>query len=124
MIKIVNTRPDGRQQIVGLQFPSDFVGTALYRAPAFSRKRATDLELCCFSGRAFEDLLTAPRLERALLKRVLQDLDLARDWMFLLGRKTAEEKVASFLAMISDRMQGSAAARTLVQAKMRQLQRK
>ena len=31
------------------------------------------------------------------------ELDAARDWMLLLGRKTAEEKVASFLYMLARR---------------------
>ncbi len=71
----------------------------------FFAEAATDLELCSFSGRLFEELLTQhPALERALLKRIVADLDAARDWMFMLGRKSAEEKVASFLALISDRI--------------------
>ena len=105
VVKLVNTRPDGRQQIVGLQFPSDFFGRPYSSAPGMFAEAATDLEVCCFSGSAFDDLLAQRRdIERALLQRALKDLDAARDWMFLLGRKTAEEKVASFLAMISDRM--------------------
>ena len=110
VVKLVNARPDGRQQIVGLQFPSDFFGRPYTGAPGLFAEAATDLELCCFSGAAFDNLLAERRdIERALLKRVLLDLDAARDWMFLLGRKTAEEKVASFLAMISDRMNLSCA---------------
>lgn len=105
VIKIINTRPDGRHQIVGLQFPSEFVGRPFAENSAISAEAATDLELCAFSGRAFEGVLAKhPVLERALLRRTLQDLDSARDWMFLLGLKTAEEKVAGFLSMIVERL--------------------
>ena len=42
----------------------------------------------------------SPELERRLLKQTLKQLDDARDWMLTLGRKTAGEKVASFLLLI------------------------
>lgn len=104
VVKLVTNRPDGQRQIVGLQFPGDFVGRPFGGSPNWSAESATDLELCSFSGNAFEELLGRhPDLERAVLKRVLDDLDASRDWLFLLGRKTAEEKVATFLAMIADR---------------------
>lgn len=104
VVKLVTNRPDGQRQIVGLQFPGDFVGRPFGGSPNWSAESATDLELCSFSGHAFEELLGRhPDLERAVLKRVLDDLDASRDWLFLLGRKTAEEKVATFLAMIAER---------------------
>lgn len=104
VVKLVTTKPDGRQQIVGLQFPSDFVGRPLTGYSSVSAEAATKLELCCFSGRAFEVLMRAhPDIERALLKRVLADLDVARDWAFLLGRTRAQEKVATLLQIIADR---------------------
>ena len=40
-----------------------------------------------------------PGLQQRLFQHTLDELDAARDWMLLLGRKTAEEKVASFLYM-------------------------
>jgi CRP/FNR family transcriptional regulator len=43
----------------------------------------------------------SPELEHRLLKQALNELDEARDWMVTLGRKTAAEKVASFLFLIA-----------------------
>lgn len=43
----------------------------------------------------------SPGFEHRLLKQALNDLDEARDWMVALGRKTASERVASFLLMIA-----------------------
>lgn len=43
-------------------------------------------------------------LERLLLQRTLDELDNTREWMLLLGRKTAEEKVASFIVQMSRRL--------------------
>ncbi|MEQ1670189.1 MAG: Crp/Fnr family transcriptional regulator [Hyphomicrobium sp.] len=105
VVKLVNTRPDGRHQIAGLQFPGDFVGRPYAATSNLTAEAATDLELCSFSGRVFEDLLAKhAELERALLQRILLDLDAAREWMFLLGSKSAEEKVSTFLSMIHDKM--------------------
>ena len=105
VVKLLNAKPDGRHQIVGLKFASDFVGRPYADNSSLIAEAATDLDLCCFSGRVFEDLLAEHHdLESALLKQVLRDLDSARDWMFLLGRKSAQERVAHFLLMISERM--------------------
>jgi CRP/FNR family transcriptional regulator len=38
-----------------------------------------------------------------LLEMTLDELDAAREWMLLLGRKTAREKIASLLAIIARR---------------------
>ncbi|TIV68731.1 MAG: Crp/Fnr family transcriptional regulator, partial [Mesorhizobium sp.] len=43
----------------------------------------------------------APELGHRLLEHALNELDEARDWMAALGRKTASEKVASFLLMVA-----------------------
>ena len=42
-----------------------------------------------------------PGLQHKLLVQTLTELDEARDWMVTLGRKTAAEKVASFLLLIA-----------------------
>lgn len=59
------------------------------------------MEVCVFPNEAFERLIGAyPDLKHRLFERTLDELDAARDWMLLLGRKTAEEKVASFLLLL------------------------
>jgi CRP/FNR family transcriptional regulator len=42
-----------------------------------------------------------PELEHKLHEQTLKELDEARDWMLTLGRKSASEKVASFLYLIA-----------------------
>jgi CRP/FNR family transcriptional regulator len=103
-VKLTKTMPDGRQQIVGLLFPPDFLGRAFSRSNPYSAEAANDVELCAFPNAAFERLTAEyPDLQHKLFERTLDDLDAAREWMLLLGRKTAEEKVASFLAMLARR---------------------
>ena len=63
-----------------------------------------DTEICAFPNTAFERLAGEyPGLQHRLFQHTLDELDAARDWMLLLGRKTATEKVASFLYMLARR---------------------
>ena len=45
-----------------------------------------------------------PSLEHKLLQRTLAELDRTRRWMLLLGRKSAGEKLATFLLEMSERL--------------------
>jgi CRP/FNR family transcriptional regulator len=105
VVKLVKAQPDGRQQIVGLLFPSDFLGRPYSPNSSLIIEAVTDLEVCCFPRAAFEDLMREyPSLEQAFLKRTLDELDASREWMFVLGRKTAQERVASLLLLITDQI--------------------
>jgi len=105
VVKLVKAQKDGRLQIVGLQYPADFVGHPYATKHALIAEATTQLELCCFSRTAFENIMrNHPSLEQALYRRALNDLETAREWMFLLGRKTAREKVASLLVSIATRI--------------------
>ncbi|MEM6303452.1 MAG: Crp/Fnr family transcriptional regulator [Pseudomonadota bacterium] len=108
--KMVRCAEDGRSQIVGLLFPKDFVGgPILFEASArelYSIEAVTELHLCLFSRAGFRKvLLEHPALEHRLLNQALDELQLAREWMVLLGRKTAAERVASFLLYVGEKMQ-------------------
>ncbi|AJE48903.1 transcriptional regulator FnrL [Celeribacter indicus] len=95
---------DGRTQMVGLLLPSDFLGrpgreTALYDVVAVS-----NLTLCCFRRKPFEAMMVrTPHVGQRLLEMTLDELDAAREWMLILGRKTAREKIASLIAIIARR---------------------
>ncbi|MEO0487512.1 MAG: Crp/Fnr family transcriptional regulator [Pseudomonadota bacterium] len=113
--KLVRGAPDGRTQIVGLLFPSDFLGGTSKDSEPCSIEAASEIELCLFPRDKFRALLdTHPMLEHRLLKRTLNELQVARDWMVLLGRKTAMERVATFLLHVSERMQNQGCGSSLV----------
>lgn len=98
------TMEDGRRQMVGLLLPSDFVGRPGREAAAFDVVAATDVTLCRFRKAPFEEMmLRTPAVASRLLEMTLDELDAAREWMLLLGRKTAREKIASLLAIIAKR---------------------
>lgn len=101
---LTQTLEDGRRQMVGLLLPSDFVGRPGRATAAYDVTATTDLVMCCFRKRPFEELmLSTPHVAQRLLEMTLDELDAAREWMLLLGRKTAREKIASLLAIIARR---------------------
>ncbi|BCG86483.1 transcriptional regulator [Mesorhizobium sp. 113-3-9] len=101
-VKLTKTLSDGRQQIVGLQFAPDFLGRPFQAESTLTAEAATNVELCSFPRQTLERMLKEqPDLEHRLLEQKLRELDQARDWMVALGRKTAAEKIASFLLMIA-----------------------
>ncbi len=102
VVKLTKTLSDGRQQIVGLQFAHDFLGRPFRSESALNAEAATDVALCSFPKDVIERMMReAPELERRLYRQALDELDEARDWMVTLGRKTANEKIASLLLMIA-----------------------
>jgi CRP/FNR family transcriptional regulator len=95
---------DGRTQIVGLLFPSDFIGQPGRAIAQFDVTAVSKLTLCCFRRSQFETLMDdVPRIGQRLLEMTLNELDAARDWMLILGRKTAREKTASLLLAFAKR---------------------
>ncbi len=98
------TMEDGRRQMVGMLLPSDFLGRPGRETSSYDVNAATDLVLCCFRKKPFEEMmLRTPHIGQRLLEMTLDELDSAREWMLLLGRKTAREKIASLLCIIARR---------------------
>jgi len=104
VVSLSKTMSDGRRQMVGLMFASDFVGRPMRPIAPYDAVAVTQVRLCLFSRNRFETLLReTPSLEKRLLEMTLDELDAARDWMLLLGRKSAKEKIATFILILSRR---------------------
>ncbi len=98
------TLEDGRTQMLGLLLPSDFVGRPGRPTSAYTVTAISDVTLCCFRKQPFEALLNeTPHIGERLLEMTMDELDAAREWMLILGRKTAREKIASLLTIIARR---------------------
>lgn len=102
VVKLTKTLSDGRQQIVGLQFAPDFVGRPFKSESEIEAVAATNVSLCSFPKAAVDRMMKEqPGMQQRLFRQTLKELDEARDWMVTLGRKTAPEKIASFLLLIA-----------------------
>ena len=94
---------DGRRQVTGFLYPADMCGLAIDGRHANSVEAVTRLTLYRFSRRQSDDLLNKfSKLKQRLLGQAGNELAAAQEQIVLLGRKTAAEKVASFLLMISE----------------------
>jgi CRP/FNR family transcriptional regulator len=101
---LTQTMEDGRRQMVGLLLPSDFVGRPGRATAAYDVTATTDVVMCCFRKKPFEEMMSlTPHVAQRLLEMTLDELDSAREWMLLLGRKTAREKIASLISIIARR---------------------
>jgi CRP/FNR family transcriptional regulator, anaerobic regulatory protein len=104
MLKLYKLMQDGRRQVVGFMVPGDFLGLAFGRTYAYSAEAATPAAACHFPRARFFKLLEEfPSLEKEILSRTSTELAAAQDQMLLLGRKTARERLASFLLRLAER---------------------
>ena len=95
----------GGEQIVGVAYPSDFIGRPFGTTVGYGVTALTEARVCVFARRDFDQFARAhPALEHKLLEQTLGELDRMRAWMTRLGRKSARERVASFLLELAERL--------------------
>ena len=105
VLKLASHSADGGEQILGLAYPSDFLGRPFGETAPYGVEALTEAQICVFERKDFDRFARDhPRLEHKLLERTLTELDRSRRWMMLLGRMNAGQKVASFLLELSDRL--------------------
>ncbi len=106
-MKIYKLLSDGRRLITGFLFQGDFLGLAFCDRYTYSAEALTDTNVCRFSRRQFDRFVDAhPAMTRRMLQMAANELAAAQEQMTLLGRKTAEERVASFLLRLIRRQEG------------------
>lgn len=94
---------DGRRQITGFADAGHFLGLAVHDRYGFSADAIDTVTLCRFSRPKLRQFMhDAPQLEARLLQAASNELVAAQEQMLLLGRKTARERVASFLLARSE----------------------
>ena len=105
VLKLASHSADGGEQILGLAYPSDFLGRPFGETAPYGVEALTEAQICVFERKDFDRFARDhPRLEHKLLERTLTELDRSRRWMMLLGRMNATQKVASFLLELTDRL--------------------
>lgn len=96
--RIYKLLADGRRQIIGFASAGHFLGLAVSATYAFGAEAIDKVRLCRFSRWQLRQLLDDfPAMEQRLLEVAANELVVAQEQMLLLGRKTARERVASFL---------------------------
>ena len=97
-LKVQKSLSDGRTQSVCFLYPGEFFGLPLHRRQAFSATAFDDTELCLLPRPALNRIMERhPDFERRLFRVIEDQLAAASEHLLLLGRKSAIERVASFL---------------------------
>lgn len=103
-LRLYRILPDGRRQVTGFAFPGDFVGLSMLDRYAVSADSLGPVTACRFERLAFRDLVCRqPGLMMHLHEITGQELSRAKDMMMLLGRRTADERIATFLTGLQER---------------------
>lgn len=103
-VRLYKLLPDGRRQITGFLQPGDFLGLIKRDTYAYGAEAIDAVELCCMRIGDLQRLLNElPVLRDRLLEMSRDELAAAQEQMLLLGRKTAREKVLTFLLMRAQR---------------------
>ncbi len=102
LLRLTKMLPDGRRQVADFLFPGDFLGLTLEDGHAFSAEAVTPAQVCLFSAARFQAFAGAhPHLERRLYVLAAHELAATRQQVLRLGRKSATERIASFLLMLA-----------------------
>jgi len=105
VLRLYKLLPDGRRQIVGFALPGDFLGMAASARHGCSADAVGPVTVCRFSRSAFARFIeNRPHLLRRINELTVRELSQAQQHMVLLGRRSAEEKVAGFLIGWRDRL--------------------
>ena len=107
VVRIYKLLPDGRRQVVGFALAGDMLGLTLSETHALTSEAIEPTVACSFPRAAFRRLVDGNLAAlRRMNQLVSQDLATAHDRMMMLGRYSAEEKMAAFLLSWRARRRG------------------
>jgi CRP/FNR family nitrogen fixation transcriptional regulator len=118
-VRTVGLDEDGRRQVAEFLLAGDLLGFDSLDAHHLSAEALTDTVVICYPRRAVDSLAEQHgALARRLRDLTMQSLRRAHEKMFLLGRKSAGERVAAFLLEMARRAPGGAAQQGQVELPM------
>jgi CRP/FNR family nitrogen fixation transcriptional regulator len=95
---------DGRRQIDAFHLPGDIFGVEAGEEHRFSAEAVTDTKLVVYRRERGALTSNDGSLACEVVSAMMRSLERAQDHMMLLGRKSARERIASFLLGLSERM--------------------
>ena len=103
-VRLYKAIADGRRQVIDFLGAGDCFGLTALEAHSYSAEAISPATLIRYSRQTLEAAtLTNARLAQALFRLACSELDKAQQQMLLLGRKSADEKIASFLLGLASR---------------------
>ena len=107
VLRIFKIIADGRRVITGFLYAGDMVGLSLKNVYLYSAEAVTPVKVRRLTRKAFQDAIeNSPELRPQLFALMCDEMAAAQDQMVLLSRKSAEERLCSFLMMLGQRQSG------------------
>ncbi|GGX66043.1 nitrogen fixation regulation protein FixK [Tateyamaria omphalii] len=103
VVRLTRMLEDGRRQVIAFGYPGDIIGFPADGCHHTDCEALVDTTLNVFRRTALDHGDGDPELHVALLKAALKEISEMQDHVMMLGRKSASERVASFLAVITQR---------------------
>lgn len=101
VLRLCRLLPDGRRSITGFALPGDFVGLSFRSRYVYTAEAVTRTRLRRLYTRQLQVVIHGDvALQDQAFTMICDELSAAQDQMLLLGRKTARERLASFLLTI------------------------
>jgi CRP/FNR family transcriptional regulator len=102
LVRIFRVLPDGRRAIMGFIYPGDVLGVSHHSLHAYTAEAVTDVKVRRFPrSRFFASVDDSETLRPQLFALLCDEMSAAQEQMLLLGRKSAEERVISFLLAVN-----------------------
>jgi CRP/FNR family transcriptional regulator, nitrogen fixation regulation protein len=96
---------DGRRQIDAFHLPGDIFGIEAGAEHRFSADAVGDATVIAYRRSGLDRLTREhPAFGQQVMSCMIRNLERAQDHMLLLGRKTAQEKIATFLLDLAERL--------------------
>jgi CRP/FNR family transcriptional regulator len=122
VIRNVKLLHGGRRVITGFLYPGDLLGVTLEDPYVYSAEAVTPAKLRRFTRSHFDAALAhTPELRPYLFARLCDELAAAKCQMVLLARKTADERVSSFLLNAARRVNRDPRSTSVIEVPMNRL---
>lgn len=104
VVRLTRLLPNGRRQVIAFGFPGDVVGFPSGGDHHTDCDALMETRLRPYRRKCLDSSTCDAPLHRALMQAALQEISGMQDHFMMLGRKSAAEKVASFLCVLSQRI--------------------
>jgi len=104
VVRLTRLLEDGRRQVIAFGYPGDIIGFPSDGLHHTDCESLTDARLQPFRLAHLESGMGDPALHGALLQAALREISSMQDHFMMLGRKSATERLASFLCVLAERV--------------------